>query len=71
MRWNTISTAPRDGTEVIASQFVGDLLSWAVNTSWLDLSSEDSRQAEDGYWLCEAQQGVPTHWVAMPQKSAG
>lgn len=60
MEWRPIETAPKDGTELIASRFWGDGSVVAI-MHWLPLDG-------DGFWDSDGWDAdwEPTHWIPLP-----
>ncbi len=60
MDWQSIETAPMDGTEILAFTHEGPRIVWRVD-------------GDDGYWedmqrmLAGATPFRPTHWMPLPE----
>lgn len=76
--WQPISTAPRDGSYIIAGRFDRDALIWVTHTHWETATSAaesdglTAAQADDYEtgWQCpDPLDGTcgPTHWMPLPQ----
>lgn len=65
MAWLDISTAPRDGTPILAKGVDEDGGRWVYVVVWMNYWRD-----EDGFW-CEAlgeqfAEFKPTHWMPVP-----
>lgn len=60
--WQPISTAPKDGTDILLGMYRPEFVDPIVmNSCWLD------REERGGHWMDWDGCPTPTHWMPLPE----
>lgn len=76
MKWNSIDSAPKDGTRILGKTDEGVCIFYWEDTSYEEdrvVSQRGNRKTietvkvEDGYWNPEGEFYNPTEWMQIPK----
>ena len=65
--WQSIETAPKDGTHILAYMPFGG--GFIIQTHWkVERIEHNNRKMEIEYWFCDGGEVCPSHWQPLPKQ---